>query len=176
MPKTYNTFTNVSTGDVLTATNFNNVLTNIAGYRVPPMCRLTRTTAQTIATGGTAKTVEFGTSSFDTDSMGTTGASAKIVTPTAGVYQVSFFANWDNPGADITRQAWVERSSTRILYAQETVTNGALTLCNSMLIDCAANDELTLKVYHERGSNLDITTFAGSEAAMLSVVWVGQKT
>jgi hypothetical protein len=54
MAKTYNTFTDVATGEVLTATNFNNVLENVGNYRVPPMCRAVRSTNQSFASGALA--------------------------------------------------------------------------------------------------------------------------
>jgi hypothetical protein len=85
MPKTYNTFTNVSTGDVLTATNFNNVLTNVNNYRKPPLLRVRRAADQSIA-GNVSGAVRFDTKDIDIDddwgftpssnllTVGTTGA------------------------------------------------------------------------------------------------------
>lgn len=81
MPKTYNTFTNVSTGDVLTATNFNNVLTNIGNYRVPPSVKVTKSSNQNVS-GLT--TVTWGTQDHDTDDMWTSGAT--LTAQTSGMY------------------------------------------------------------------------------------------
>lgn len=85
MPKTYNTFTNVSTGDVLTATNFNNVLTNVGNYRVPPMCRLFNSATVTPYTTNTA--ITWNSESYDTDDMHSTSVNTSRITfQTAGVY------------------------------------------------------------------------------------------
>ena len=42
MAKDYNTFSDVSTGDVYTAAAHNLLLENVENYRVPPSCLLTR--------------------------------------------------------------------------------------------------------------------------------------
>jgi hypothetical protein len=81
MPKTYNTFTNVSTGDVLTATNFNNVLTNVNNYRVPPSVKVTKNANQNVS-GVT--TVTWNTQDHDTDDMWTSGGT--LTAQTAGMY------------------------------------------------------------------------------------------
>lgn len=88
MAKTYNTFTNVSTGDVLTATNFNNVLTNVGNYRVPPLCLLRKNSGQALTDAtDTALTWSSSEELYDTDSMHDTSTNTTRITPTtAGLY------------------------------------------------------------------------------------------
>jgi hypothetical protein len=86
MPKTYNTFTNVSTGDVLTATNFNNVLTNVEGYRRPASCQVRRTADLTSYVSNTA--ITWSSSAWDTDGMYTSGTNVTV--QTAGIYAITF--------------------------------------------------------------------------------------
>lgn len=91
MAKTYNTFTNVSTGDVLTATNFNNVLTNVGNYRVPPICRVKRS-GNLNYTGGTD--IAWNAEDYDTDSMHDNSTNnARITVTTAGVYLLTMSIN-----------------------------------------------------------------------------------
>lgn len=94
MAKTYNTFTNVSTGDVYTAASHNAILQNLAGYRVPPMARISGTSMTGITDGVQTLVTGMTTVNFDTDSM--TGTANRITVGTAGVYLVGGYGNSDS--------------------------------------------------------------------------------
>ena len=88
MPKTINTnLPSVSTGDVLTATAYNNAITSLNSTTVPPMCRARRSAALSLATG-TIVAINFDAEDFDTDGMFTPTANF-ITIQTAGVYDLS---------------------------------------------------------------------------------------
>ena len=90
MAKTYNTFTDVATGEVLTATNFNNVLENVANYRVPPMAIVRRTsdlTGYASEAAITWQSAELDTES-PSDPMSAAGAPTVVTCRTAGIYLV----------------------------------------------------------------------------------------
>ena len=91
MAQTYNTFSNVTVGSVLTASDYNDVLENIGNYRVPPMCLLRRTSNSANLTQSTTHTIDFATANavevVDTDDMHSLVSNSTRITPTtAGVY------------------------------------------------------------------------------------------
>jgi D-alanyl-D-alanine dipeptidase len=187
MAKTYNTLAgDVSAGSVLTASAYNQLLTNARNYRIPPMCILHRTTAQTIS-NNTETVVQYGTAAVDTgatespaDAMATTGASARITIKTAGVYQVSLQVAWTSVASTFIRASWIKWTSgatiRRIAPAEYKVTDGSVATSMSTAVSLAVNDTLEGLVYHDRGSNLDIALYggAGNLASVLSAVWIGQ--
>ena len=90
MAKIYNTFTNVATGDPLPATTFNNLLTNVANYRVPPVVITSGiNTSQSIANTTDTYLQWTGTPGVDTDSFWSSGANTRFTCNTAGIYQVN---------------------------------------------------------------------------------------
>ena len=88
MAKTYTNLTAVATGDVLTATNFNNAQTTLNNHTVPPMCKATKNAVQSIPPSA-ATVITFQTEDYDTDSMHST--TSRITIDTAGVYTVTGF-------------------------------------------------------------------------------------
>lgn len=92
MAKDYNTFTDVSTGDVYTAAAHNLILENVENYRVPPMVRVQRDGTNQSVTPGASGFVAWNNASaaFDTDSMWSSGANTRITVNTAGVYLVTW--------------------------------------------------------------------------------------
>ena len=162
MPKTYNTFTNVSTGDVLTATNFNNVLENVGNYRVPPLLRLKKTASQSIS-GNT--NISWDAEDYDTDAMWTSGAT--ITAKTAGVYL------W-HLSARVTAAA-----APTVMYvngpdnARMTVVLGADMRMTFSGVWVAAANATTVLAFEPTGGttlSLDGTTVP----AIASFVWLGQ--
>jgi hypothetical protein len=181
--KTYNPIPSVATGDVYTAAAHNAIVENVNGYRVPPMCRLTRTTDQSI-NSGTETRVQFGTAVFDTDpTMATTGASAKITINTAGVYLVNAESMWQSVSTlTFYRYHYVAVSSTVERIARQGVfhSGGVQAISSSAVVSLAAGATLELFVFHTRGSALDISTTGSAlgttpgAVASLSAAWLGQ--
>jgi len=176
MAKTYNTIPTVSTGDVYTATAHNNIATNVNNYRVPPMCRLTRATNQTLS-NNTVTVVAYDTADIDTDSMATTGASAKITANTAGIYQVGYTILWGNTSTVGYRQAWVTIGGSG-RYAGSTVYpagsgNGGWFLTGTDILSLSAADTLDVRCVQASGGNETIGPFAGTPIAFYAT-WLGQ--
>lgn len=78
----------VSTGDVLTATAQNNLLTTLNSHTVPPAASTWLTTTITNQTNNTA--ISFSSSTHDTDSMFSAGSPTRLTFNTAGIYLVTF--------------------------------------------------------------------------------------
>lgn len=179
MAKTYNTFTNVSTGDVLTATNFNNVLTNIAGYRVPPACTVRRTSNLTSYTNGAA--ITWNEAAWDTESpsdpMWAAGSPTVITIRTAGIYLVTF-AGYCGGSATITLTYPAISVNSTVVQTQYSVTNGGAASMFSMstTLSLAATNTVSANVSFIGGSGYLIygnSTLADTQTR-LSVTWLGQ--
>jgi hypothetical protein len=183
VPKTYNTFTNVSTGDVLTATNFNNVLTNIAGYRVPPMCRVRRSgTASAAITPSTGATgfLDWNTEDVDTESddMWVSGSSTRITVRTAGLYLVQTSFVLDFTGTSSVQQSALLHTTsggtdTRIAavyyaYSQPSVLVHTLTATYS----AAVGDYFRVRI--ETISGASSITLRADTTCFFSATWLGQ--
>jgi hypothetical protein len=179
MAKTYNTFTNVSTGDVLTATNFNNIVTNVNNYRVPPMCLITRTATQsinnttdTLIAFTAGATFDTGTTDSPSDPMFSSGTNTTITIRTAGIYLVSFQVNWAGNNAGVryanVRLGGVATSAP----AQEVHAGGTANhaLNGTIPISLSVGNALTLNVFQSSGGALNVNS------AQLSAIWVGQSS
>lgn len=176
MPKTYNTFTNVSTGDVLTATNFNNVLTNIANYRVPPMALVRRASAsnQSLTTSPTTLAWNNTTAAIDTDTMWSSGANTQLTIGTTGVYVVTAQVVVSFAGT-MTRTGLRVASSVNAyeLMLEHPFSNsyGYSTMNLSGPITLSAG--ATLSVVFEWAGGTSVSLLA-DQRTFLSAVWVGQ--
>lgn len=179
MAKTYNTFTNVATGDPLPATTFNNLLTNVANYRVPPMCELTRAATQSI-NNATDTLVQFDTVTYDTgasespaDAIGATGASARLNIKTTGLYIVSCGASFAANTTGIRNiSVWRGGStSDRVIDVQGYVTSvsSSNTVTATRLVSLAAGTYIDLRVYQTSGGALNLQA-----QTWLGVAWAGQ--
>jgi hypothetical protein len=184
MAKTYNTFTDVATGEVLTATNFNNVLENVGNYRVPPACIARRTSNITSYSSGTAiawESVLVDTES-PSDPMWASGANASRITiRTAGLYQVSFIGYLSCTATASVAQARVllNGAASPILDAGLLAFNGgqAATWYLSGMVSLAATDYLEAAVAISGGSAYIINGSATSQnfaQTRLCVAWLGQ--
>lgn len=184
MAKTYNTFTNVSTGDVLTATNFNNVLTNVGNYRVPPICSVYRNAALSQTSSGNYQAVSFDTEHFTntgtgdspTDPMWQSGTNpTRITFRTTGIYQVTGSATF-NGNATGLRAIRINRNGSSAAYGTLVPANSVINyLTVSAIIEATAvTDYVELAVYQDTGGNLAYQV--GSDVMRFSAVWVGQKS
>ena len=185
MAKTYNTFTNVSTGDVYTAASHNAILQNLAGYRVPPSAAVPIATGATI-TNNTDTVLAFQAATFsaDTDITVTTGAvsttyanGGKVTVTTAGVYLVSYVVQFDSSGTGV-RSATIAKngtgspsSATGTGWTQTAGQSaGSHSFGASVLMSLAANDYLQIAVRQTSGGNLG----AIGNQGWLHLAWLGQ--
>ena len=145
------------------------------GTSKPPMCKLTRGSNQTI-TNNTVTVVAYDTADIDTDSMATTGASAKITANTAGVYAVGYTVLWGNTSSIAGyRQAWVTINGSG-RYAGSTIYplnsgTGAWFITGSDIVELSAGQYVDLRVVTS-GGNETIGPFAGSPIAFYAY-WIG---
>jgi len=176
----------VSTGDVLTATAQNNLLTTVNSHTVPPMIRVRRNASQSIATA-TVAAVNFDTKDFDTDWSFT--ASSNILTVgTTGVYllsaTVSFQANaTGGRGVTIYSGATVSGSGDSATVTGGTRVNGTFVpavggaiqtnVSCSGLCSLTAGDKIAVMAYQTSGGALN-TNPSGYEETTFSAVFVGK--
>ena len=176
MPKTYTAVGTVAAGDVYTAAAHNIIATDINNFIVPPSCRLVRTTNQTITTS-TDTIVSMGSSEYDTDSMGTTGASSRITINTTGLYVISMDARFTPVPAAFGVVIFIAKGAgtgTRLVDVRAaTSATAAVYLSGSTVVSLSATDYLTPYVYQTRGSNLDLNVDSGL-AASLTATWIGR--
>lgn len=177
MPKTYNTFTNVSTGDPLPATTFNNLLTNVANYRVPPMCVLQNSTAQTIAlTTQTALTYPLAAEIVDTDDMHNTSSNtSRITINTAGIYIITCAATWAGANPDGSRILMVlTKNGSEISTEGSRIDTGnygantAIAVSLSITVNAAVADYFEWTAYHTGSVNRNVN------ASHFAATWQGQ--
>lgn len=181
MAKTYNTFTNVSTGSTLTATTFNNLLTNTANYRVPPACQVRRTSNLTGYTSDAAITWE--SAAFDTEGAGDPMWAAspnptRITIRTAGLYVVSLIGRASG-AATITLTNFnirVNGSSSASNYLN-VITATATYGTTSGIFNLAVGDYVEGAVGFAGGSAYVIhgsSTAQSQDQTRLTVTWIGQ--
>lgn len=177
MAKTYNTVPDKAAGDQFTEAMWDDYIkTNLNNHRVPPMCRLTRSTNQTIS-NNTVTVVAYDAADIDTDSMATTGASAKITANTAGVYAVGYTVLWGTTSTVGYRQAWVTISGSG-RYAGSTVYpagsgSGGWFLTGSDIVSLTAGQYVDVRCVQASGGNETIGPFAGTPIAFYAH-WIGQ--
>lgn len=176
MAKTYNTFTNVSTGDVLTATNFNNVLTNIAGYRVPPMCQVYRSSNLTSYTSDA--NITWNAEAFtNTDSM-FTASSTDVTLTTNGLYAVTF-------NCFVTATATASRVIAKIVVGTDTYAEADLVVVGGgtaalgtiqTYINVTTTSIVRARVAFIGGSAYVVSgnSTPTATASKMTVAWVGQ--
>lgn len=180
MAKTYNTFTNVATGDVYTASQHNAILTNLGNYRVPPMALTTITANQTVASGSNTK-LALDAATFQTDdTMVTSGAAGRITVNTAGVYLVAFSFVYNDKNTTGARYATVT------LNGETGADNlaGKLPLSNmlpqgnnwrsfsgSRLMSLSAGNYLQVEFYQSSGVSM---TDVAAYPSFFQVAWLGQ--
>lgn len=179
MAKTYNTFTNVSTGDVLTATNFNNVLTNIGNYRVPPACEVYRssTTSYTADAAITWQASNHDTES-PSDPMWSSGTNPdRITIRTSGLYLVTFKGQITCTATLVQSQPSIRVGGTARYEHFANIISGTSSLwCMSAVMSLQATNYITCSVFISGGSSHQIVGNAtpSNTQTLCSVAWVGQ--
>ena len=88
MPKTINTnLPSVSTGDVLTATAYNNAITSLNSTTVPPMCKVKRSGDLSYTSSAA---IAWNDEDYDTDAMHDNATNnTRITFATSGIYRVT---------------------------------------------------------------------------------------
>lgn len=166
MPKDYNSFSDVATGDVYSAASHNLILENINNYRVPPSCLLTISSLAISAQVDLGNTTTSGTwtEQVDTDTMHDAVTNpTRITVNTAGIYLVT--ASLLGNASNINAFAMVKVNGTQT--AQTTLGNTSyFTRGQATLIHSAAVND-----YYE------FATAASSSITCdfrFSAVWLGQ--
>ena len=177
MAKTYNTFTNVATGDVYTAASHNAILTNVNNYRVPPSCQVRRTTNLTGYTSDAAITWE--SEAFDTDDMWASSPNpTRITIATAGLYLVTFSGKVDATATLTLAHANMSVNGNLVTGQFGSVlSNVTSRFTLSTLLNLAANDYITCAVGLVGGSAYIINgsaTAQDSTQTRCTVTWLGQ--
>lgn len=183
MAKTYNTIPSVSTGDVYTATAHNNIVTNVNGYRVPPLCRVRRSgSASAAITPSTSTTgfLDWNTEDVDTetDNMWDAAAGTRITVRTAGVYLVQVNYTLDFTGTVTTRQA-------AILHTTSGGTDTRIAGFYSVLSQASVSAETMTAVYSasvgdyfrvriELMTGASSITLRNDPTCTFSAMWLGQ--
>lgn len=185
MAKTYNPLTSdVTAGSVLTATAYNQVLTNVRNYRVPPMCRVRRSgTASAAITPSSSTTgfLEWNTQDVDTeepDDMWVSGSSTRITVRTAGLYLVQTNFVLDFTGTSTIQQSALLHTTsggtdTRIAavyysYSQASVLVHTMTATYS----AAVGDYFRVRVETVNGGSS--ITLRADTTCTFSAMWLGQ--
>lgn len=174
MAKDYNTFSDVSTGDVYTAAAHNLILENVENYRVPPMCIVYRTTAS--ASYSSNSNISWQAADVDTDSMWTSGTD--ITVNTDGLYLILF------KGA-ITCSATLTALNSRVIgsasggthrnYAPAaTSTSGFVT--SSWVASLSAGEVVVGRMQTTGGSSHNILggAISSETTTSMSLIWLGQ--
>ena len=132
MAKTYtNPLPTASTGTVLTASNYNNLITDVNNLVVPPMIKAQPNTSGTLGTS-TGTVLRFDVASatnpgtqtgggFTTDPTLTAGTSALITINTAGVYLITLSAVI----------SWTGTLTAYGFYINQTISGGTTQACSA---------------------------------------------
>lgn len=146
-------------GDAPTASEWNTfVRGNVAFLARPPAVKVRRTTAQSIATGGSGATITFDEERFDTDTMWDPGAPARLSVTTAGIYAISAGAVFAT-NATGTRQVAVFLNGTTIIGGNSVpaVSGGGTVVGAHVLYALTVGDYLELSVFQSSGGALDVS-------------------
>lgn len=184
MAKTYTTLTSVSTGDVLTATNYNNLQTNSNNYRVPPAIQVRRTSNLTSYVSDA--TITWQSTGYDTESTGSSPSDPmwssgtnpdRVTIKTAGLYLVVFKGYLTATATLSLVQPSIRKNGTSVCDTYATIYASANGLWSqSVVLSLAATDYLTASVFISGGSAYIIggTASEGNTQTTLTATWVGQ--
>lgn len=178
MPKTYNTFTDVSAGSVLTASLYNDVLENIANYRVPPTAIAVRTTASAAYTLGTNISFESATASggHDTDGIWAAGSPTLLTIQTTGVYLITFngYVTMASTGGVQTIVIMKGANSMCEMYLPNSGTNHLWSIAH--VASLVAGDTLAFR--HTNGGSGAATIYGGASNSntqtRAGITWLGR--
>lgn len=167
MAKTYNTFTNVATGDVYTASQHNAILTNLGNYRVPPMCSVYFGTASTYTQD---TDISWTAQDFtNTDGMWTSGAN--ITVQTAGLYLVTFTGRATSTISAGARAVLNLATSPSVHGQEQTTTDFRWSI--SLVRSFAVSDTIAARVQWS-GSGTVTLQGTASLRPTLTATWLGQ--
>ena len=175
MPKTYNTISTVSTGDVYTATAHNAIATNVNNYRVPPSCIVYRSSDLTSYSQGTA--ITWNAEAIDTDGMWSSGTDVTI--QTAGLYLLTLKGQVQG-SATITAMGWrIAINGTQAVQSYTTSVNSGILTQNAvcLIASLAATNTVSANVTIGGGSAYIVKGGASVNSegvTSLSVAWLGQ--
>ena len=161
-------------GEVLTAAFWNTqVRDNTNFLYTPPMCKATRTTNLSIASGAETE-MTFPTEDFDTDGMHDTATNTgRITINTAGIYlvQIRIATSVAMTSTTAAFYAEIKKNGSAIgrLFNMPFYFNGNSTvvMTGSDFQDLAVNDYLQVFIYQDTGT-------AKNMQGSMSAVWVGQ--
>lgn len=175
MAKTYTALSSVSTGDVLTATAYNNLITNSNNFRIPPTVRVYRSSDSSSYTSAAA--ISWNAEAWDTD--GTfTATSTDITIQTSGLYYCVFYA-YAVGTATITlvEPKVLVGGTTRLHQTYNTGTTGGRFVLAGIM-DLSATNVVTASVTFSGGSAYTIAGNASAtsaDASSLTLHWIGLK-
>lgn len=178
MAKTYTSLTSISTGDVLTATNYNNLQTNSNNFRVPPSCQAYHNTTQAIATG-TWTALTWNSENWDTDTIHDTSTNpTRFTTTTAGLYLAQINATWAANATGL-RGFGIRSDGSTFLGSDVRLNHGAgsfVTISGAWIISLTGSQYVEFVGYQESGGSLNVSADAPASGtyARASVTWLGQ--
>lgn len=170
----YTTPTTRSTGNLITAANWNtDLVENIKFLANPPACRVYHNAAQSIP-HNTPTILAFNSERFDTDTMHDTATNnSRITIKTAGLFHVQANVEWASAGGNSTRLVTLLlNGATTIGQAQIDGATGTQAMLVSSLYKFAVNDYIQVRVYHFQGGAVNLNS-AGAYSPEFSAVWVG---
>lgn len=175
MAKTYSTLTSVATGDVLTATGYNNVQTTLNNHTVPPAIELVRTTAINPYTAGAD--ITWSSASYQTDTsptaMWTSGATVTI--QTAGIYLLTMMLDVRTTLAMTGVTTSFKKGGTVGAYNYISDSTNSPRAMLSSVQSLAASDTLTFQINYSNGGTVQINGAAsGADQSRLNITWLGK--
>jgi hypothetical protein len=175
MAKTYNSISTFTSGQILTATQMNEIGTNVNNYRVPTMCSLYRNAALNHASNNAYVAVPWDAQEFtqtDTGMWAATPNPERISLTTAGVYILTATVATGNSATGL-RAIRFTKDGADFSYA--TVVAGIATgnyMTASAVVTSTGSNYVECSVYQNSGGTLAYTV--GAAYMRFSAVWVGQ--
>lgn len=131
----------------------------------PPACGVSRDTDQTIS-NNTVTAVQFTAEQYDASSMHDNAVNnTRVTVPIAGLYAISFFAQFSTSGSAMVLQLGKNGTSETTLARIDST--GTLKLSGSTVLKLVANDYLEGLVFQLTGGDVTLSQ------ATMTVVWVG---
>jgi len=174
MAYTYNTFTNVTVGSVLQASDYNRVLENVNNYRVPPMVSAKITGTVNIANATPTAIAWGGADDYDTDGFHDPASNnTRLTLSVAGVWMVTAVVIIAANGAG-QRFAFIRKNGSDTIAAQSQPAQSAFSFAAvvSALVDSnGTTDYVEVVVDQNSGSPLAVDA-----ASRFQAHFVGQKS
>jgi len=178
----YSTPATRSTGDVIGATQWNELVTDIrylaqTDTNGAPICVATRSTNQTIA-NGTVTAVTWNAETVDNAAFHSTSINtSRFTAPVSGWYRAVLNLEWASSAAG-NREAYILFNGTGNSLADTKVPNvGAVTMGLSLavpLFSMTAGQYVEVFCAQSSGGNLDLVGSAGFPRCTFSIEWAKQ--